>query len=403
MNFRTASRIAFASAVFVSSLAPRALSAPLAPRDGYRISVLTMGPGDQFVARFGHDALLVERGGLPSLVYNYGTYTEQAIAPHHVLGGTLLYHLSVEYLARTVAAYRAQNRSVSEQVLNLDQPTAERLARSLSRNSEPANMTYHYDFARDNCTTRVRDALDRALGGALRAELRGASHYTYRDHALRFTADSPALGFLFDLGLGKNADQPLDEWDDAFLPDRLAYYLGQVRITDATGAHPLVASGATLFAARREPVPARPPLRAPFYALASSTIGVLLARAGRRPALRRALGLAGAALGAFVGMLGLFVLLLLATNVHAASHANFNALVCPVWALVLVPSGIGAAFGSRMRLRRFELAAGSTLLFAAAGTLVSAACGQDSARVAALVVPLLSGLWFAARAARRAA
>jgi hypothetical protein len=402
MNFRTRSRIA-ASVVFVSSLAPRAFADALEPADGYRISLLTMGPSEQFVSRFGHDALLVERGGLPSLVYNYGTYTEQAIAPHHVLGGTLLYYLSVEYLVRTVAAYRSQNRSVDEQVLNLDQPTAERLARALSLNSVPANTTYHYDFARDNCTTRVRDALDRALGGALRAELRGASHYTYRDHALRFTADSPVLGLLFDVGLGKNADQPLDEWDDAFLPDRLAHYLAQVRITDAAGTHPLVARDVSLFAARRAPVPARPPQRALFYALVSSTLGLLFARAGRRPAFRRALGLMGVAVGLCVGSLGLFVLLLQATNVHAASHANFNALVCPAWALLLVPTGLSLAFGAKKRLRAFALAAASALLFAAAGTLVSAAYGQDSVRVAALVVPLLSGLWLGARAATRTA
>ncbi|HTQ02346.1 MAG TPA: DUF4105 domain-containing protein [Polyangiaceae bacterium] len=403
MKFRSDLVLAVACAVLSSSLSPRAYAQPLAPTDGYRISVLTMGPGDQFVSRFGHDALLVERGGLPSLVYNFGTYTDQAILPHHVLGGTLLYYLSVDYLARTVPVYRAQNRTVTQQVLNLDQPTAERLARALSLNSEPANTTYHYDFARDNCTTRVRDALDRALGGALRSELGGASHYTYRDHALRFSANTPLLALLFDVGLGKNADQPLDEWDDAFLPDRLAHYLAEARITDATGSHPLVAREATLFAAAREAVPARPPPRAPFYGLASATFGVLLARAARRPRLRRLLGFAGACVGVFVGGLGTFVLLLLATHVHPASHANFNALVCPAWALLLVPAGLAVTFGSAKRLRALELAAASSLLFATAGTLVAAGYGQDSARVAVLVVPLLSGVWLAARAATRAA
>ena len=124
------------------------------PSAGYRISVLTMGPGDDFVSRFGHSALLVERVGLPALVYNFGTYTPQAIAPHHVLGGTLLYFLSVAHLTRTLAVYSALNRSISQQVLALDQMTAARLALALSVNSEPAHTTYHYDFARDNCTTR---------------------------------------------------------------------------------------------------------------------------------------------------------------------------------------------------------------------------------------------------------
>src|SRR5262249_11673037 len=148
---------------------------------------------------------------------------------------------------------------------------------------------------------------------------------------------------------------------------------GQVRVTDATGSRPLVLREATLFDARRDPVPERPPLRAPFYALASSTLGMLAARAARRPAFRRALGLVGVAAGAFVGGLGLFVLFLLATHVHPASHANFNALVCPAWALLLVPTGLAVTLGSAKRLRAFELAAASSLLFAAAGTLVAAA------------------------------
>jgi Domain of unknown function (DUF4105) len=403
MSFRRVPVLAFASVGVLATLPLQAAANELSPSDGYRVSVLTIGPGAPFVARFGHDAILVERAGLPSLVYNFGTYTEQAIAPHHVLGGTLLYYLSVDYLGRTIAAYRAQDRSVTQQVLALDQPTAERLARALSWNSEPANTTYHYDFARDNCTTRVRDALDHALGGALHAELRDTSPYTYRDHALRFTADDPVLAFLFDLGLGKNVDRPLEAWDDAFLPDRLAHYLRQASVTDAAGSHPLVSREATLFEAKRAPVPDRPPMRAPLYLLVSATLGMLLARAGRRASLRRVLGLACALVGATLGSLGLFVLLLLATKVHALSHANFNALVCPAWAFALVPAGLAVAFGAAARLRWLAFAASSSLLFAAAGSLVAAAYGQDSARVAALVVPLLSGAWLGVRAALRTA
>jgi hypothetical protein len=391
-----------ASTLFVFETSPaRAAENTLQPSDGYRVSVLTMGPGNSFVSHFGHDALLVERAGLPALVYNFGTYTDQAIAPHHVLGGTLLYFLSVDFLERTVALYRAQNRSVVEQVLALDPATAERLAQALSENSLPVNTTYHYDFALDNCTTRVRDALDRALGGALRRELSGPSPYTYREHALRFTARDPALALLFDVGLGAPADRALDAWHDAFLPDRLAAYLARATFGAARGTRPLVARETTLFAADGTPVPERAPVRGPFYFLAASGLGALVVRASSRPALRVPFGLACAAVGVLVGGLGLFVLLLLGTQVHPASHQNLNWLVCPAWALLLVPAGLVVAVRRSAPSRRFSLLAASCLAGALAGTIGALASGQQSQRVAALVLPLLSAVWLGARRARR--
>ncbi|HSU40811.1 MAG TPA: DUF4105 domain-containing protein [Polyangiaceae bacterium] len=396
---RAAAVLAFAR-VISSVTTASALEAPAAS-EGYRISVITMGPGDAFVSYFGHDAFLVERAGLPALVYNFGTYTEQAIAPHHVLGGTLLYYLSVDYFEHTLRIYRAQNRTVIQQVLALDAATAESLAMALSKNSRPQNTTYHYDFALDNCTTRVRDLIDRELHGALRRQLDRPSPYSYRDHALRFTARDLALSFLFDLGLGKPADRRLDAWDDAFLPDRLAAYLRRATVTNAAGTHPLVAREATLFAAKRAPVPERPPMREPYYAFAGAMLGTLLIAAGSRPALRVAFGLACAAVGAFVGAAGVFVLLLLGTHVHPASHRNFNALVCPAWALLLVPAGFRLAFGKSAPWERASFLAASSLLLAVAGTVVALGSGQASQRVAMLSVPLLTGAWLGVRRARR--
>ena len=377
----------------------RAALVPPAPSDGYRISVLTMGPGDSLATMFGHDALLVERAGLPALVYNFGWYTEAAIAPHHVLGGTLRYFLDVEHFETTVTSYRSENRSVTLQVLALDEATAERLAGALSENSKPGNTDYAYDFALDNCTTRVRDALDRALGGKLRAQLRGTAPYTHRDHALRFTADDFPLYFLLDLGLGKRVDRPLDAWDDAYLPDRLAAYLRRIRVTDANGTHPLVLREATLFSAARDPAREKPPVRAPWHALAGVSMGSLfffLGRASARPA-RVALGLGSLALGALVGVLGLWVLLLALTNVHVTSHDNFNLLVCSPWALGTVWGGLRVALGRPDGARVLARRAAETAAIGGFGVLLALLYGQDSLRVALLVVPSIIGVWLGAR------
>ena len=375
------------------------------PPSAYRISVLTMGPGEDFVTLFGHDALLVERIGFVPLVYNFGMYTEAAIAPHHVLGGTLRYYLEASTLARTLPVYTSQDREVVRQVLALEPAVAEQLAAALSVNTLPENATYAYDFARDNCTTRVRNAIDRALDGGLRRALAGTSKFTYRDHALRFTADDWPLYFLFDLGLGARVDRPLSAWDDAYLPDRLMASLRTVRLTGTDGERPLVASEGVLVQAKRAPVRAVPPVRAPYHAVAGLLLGAGLWAAGRRRArgAQAVFGLASALVGLVVGLLGVWVLLLLATKVHVATHDNYNVLVCPPLALLLVVPGVKVALGRATgprRLARYALVCG---VVSALGFLLATVMGQQSWRVALLCLPLLSGVWLGARAALRAA
>jgi hypothetical protein len=357
------------------------------------------------VTQFGHDALLVERAGLPALVYNFGMYTEAAIAPHHVLGGTLRYYLDVSRLGRTLAYYAANDREIVRQVLDLDPASAETLARALSQNSLPENAAYAYDFARDNCATRVRDAVDRALGGALRRALAGPARLTYREHALRLTADDWYLFFLFDLALGRSADRQLSAWEDAFLPDRLRAHLRDVRVPGPNGARPLVKRESLLLRARRAPLREAPPVRAPWYAALGFGTGALFACAGRRRsrAFRVFLGLGSAALGLFAGLLGLWLLLLLGTQVHATTHQNANALLFPALALLLVLPGFGVARGRALASQKLVRYAGLCALVAALGLLLATAVGQESLPVALLAVPLFSGAWLGARATLRTA
>lgn len=364
-----------------------------------------MGPGEDFVTLFGHDALLVERIGLPPLVYNFGMYTEAAIAPHHVLGGTLRYYLEAMTLTRTLPIYAAQDREVARQVLALEPPVAEKLARALSVNTLPENATYAYDFARDNCTTRVRDAIDRALDGALRRALAAPAKLTYRDHALRFTADDWPLYFLFDLGLGARVDRPLSAWEDAYLPDRLQASLRSVRITGPDGLQPLVSSEGVLVSTKRPPVRESAPVRAPFHAAAGLLAGAGLWALARRPAraARAVFGVTSAVLGLVLGLLGLWVLLLLVTKVHVATHDNYNVLVCPPLALLFVVPGIKVALGRPAGAQRLARYAAVCVGVSLVGFVLATVMGQHSWRVALLCLPLLSGVWLGARATLRTA
>jgi hypothetical protein len=355
-----------------------------------------MGPGDELFTMFGHDALLVEREGLPSLVYNFGMYTPESITPPRVLSGHLRYYLNVEHYGATLAQYHRERRSVVLQRLALDPAAAERLAAALSENSKPENAAYRYDYALDNCTTRVRDALDRALDGGLRRALSGSVRTTYRDHALRLSADDLGVYLAFDLGLGSPADRPLTAWDDAYLPDRLAAEIRRVKLP--SGA-PLVEKEEKLLEGAWS-VRASAPQRLPWFALVGLAGGALVFALGRRGGrLEQALlGVAAALFGLVAGAVGLWLLLLLGTNVHPAAHANVNVLLSPPWTLALVVAGAGTALGRVKSVRLLLRVALVGLAGALLAALLALVLGQHSQRLVALLLPLWLGLFLGARA-----
>jgi hypothetical protein len=309
--------------------------APPAPK----VSVITFGPGDETFSKFGHDAILLSDPRQPpqrrELVFNYGTFRfDSPWLIMDFLKGKLSYWLSAGTLQQTLAVYRRANRSVSVQELNLSPEAANALAAFLYENVKPENAYYRYDYYRDNCATRIRDVVDRFLGHRLAAASRGPAPLTYREHTRRLTVASPYLFFGLDLAMGPVIDQPVTEWEEMFLPARVAAKLDQ--LTDDQGA-PVVRARYSLFEASRPPEPAS----APGYRWGWLALGVsfglvlyVLGRAHGRVA-RICQSLAVALFGILTGLLGSALLVLWLLTDHDVTYWNQNVLLCPIWALVL--------------------------------------------------------------------
>src|SRR5690606_39035189 len=142
-------------------------------------------------------------------------------------------------------------------------------------NALPENRRYTYDYFRDNCSTRVRDALDRVLDGRLSQVLRArAGPNTYRSEALRLTAADLPISTGIDIGLGAFASEPLTAWEEAFVPLRLRDHRREATVTAADGREvPLVLEERVLHESSRPADRAEPPAR-----LAPSLVaGILLA------------------------------------------------------------------------------------------------------------------------------
>ena len=107
-----------------------------------------------------------------------------------------------------IAAYHELGRTITLQRLDLTPAQAAALRDFVQWNSLDENKYYRYDYFRDNCSTRLRDAIDRVLGGALRARDRHRaarrSRIAARACASRTAIRPVQLGI--DVALGRPAD-----------------------------------------------------------------------------------------------------------------------------------------------------------------------------------------------------
>jgi len=301
-----------------------------------KVGVITMAPGEEFWARFGHDAIVIMPADDPTraVSYNFGFFDmDEPGFFRNFIRGRMNYLLAVLPARDDLANYQQQGRGVSVQWLNLTPEQAQSLATALDINARPENARYRYDYFTDNCTTRVRDALDRVLGGALKTQLAGRSMgNTYRSESVRLAWPAKWMAIGFDLGLGGYADRPLSRWDEAFIPMRLRDSLREVRLPDG---RPLVASESQLLPHRLS----MPPDEMPKVQSKAFFLGLMLALAAlglgrRQPRVLAALALPFWLLAGVAGSVMLFIWL---GTAHVAGYANENILLLSPLSFLLLP------------------------------------------------------------------
>jgi len=270
-----------------SQIIPFVPSAPAGePGSEITVYLLTIGQGDEVWELFGHNAIWIkDRSDGSDITYNWGMFD---FAQPNFLGrfltGNTQYWMEGIDLEAMLQAYTRRNRSLLAQELNLTPAQRLSLKHALEENARPENKFYRYDYYRDNCSTRLRDMLDRALGGQLQtATTTRMTSETYRSHTQRLTQDNLPVYAGITFALGHPADRPISMWNEMFLPVRMANHLRTVRVTDTLMAKiPLVRSEMALFTAGRGPEPSSPPSYLPwFVALGIVLGGALIALVSR--------------------------------------------------------------------------------------------------------------------------
>jgi hypothetical protein len=201
-----------------------------------RISLLTCAPGDELYSIFGHSAIrITDSNSVSDIVYNFGTFNfGEKDFYLKFMRGKLLYYLSTEDFNDFSFSYLASNRNIREQVLQLSQEEKHLLQAWLNENLQENNRYYLYDFFLDNCTTRLRDLIEKIrtpqpiLPGAMppTTSFRDAIHLYLEKGNKQWSK----LGI--DLLLGAKTDRIMTASEQQFLPDNLMLSLDSCRNYD---------------------------------------------------------------------------------------------------------------------------------------------------------------------------
>lgn len=322
-----------------------------APGANLEVSLVTYGPGDTYWERFGHDAIeLRDVVSGEAVTFNYGVFDfDEKGFLLHFAAGRMHYLMDAAPTEADQKYYMDVGRSVTRQRLAFTPAQASDLRDFLLWNLQPENVRYDYDYYAQNCATRVRDALDKALGGAVKRQLESRpGGMTYRQQTARLMSQQAWLMLILDLGLGPYADQPLNAWQESFLPMVLQTEISHVTITDAQGNAQALVQGEQLLSPNRlDPPPTEAPdLRLPL-ALAGMIFAILLIVTHRyAPTVFALLGSLYLALAGFVGI-ALLVLWTLTT--HHSAWANANLLLFNPLAFLLIAAVWRARHGAASR------------------------------------------------------
>ncbi len=386
--------------------APQAATAP----ERLFVSVITMGPGHEMFERFGHISIrIADRVTGSDISYNWGTFDfDEPGFFYRFLTGDTKYWLDGVPTTVVVDYYRRSGRAVWEQELALTPTEAEELRQLVETNARPENKFYRYDYFLDNCSTRVRDAIDRVLKGGLKPAVEGKGHgMSFRNETLRLSKDFPLINYAMDVALGHPADAVMTAWEEMFVPMRLRDLIRDAEVTHTDGTRSkLVRAERTLVEdARYADTPV-----VPSYLLAALAVGfglgVIILALSRGGMTRGMLGVI-AVTQLVAGLAGTLLLIAGTATKHVFMGENLNvllgtpvSLLLAVGALYVIKWPTAKALQHTDAMARFVLL--STLLAVLLSVLVPS-LKQSNLAVLALAAPVHLAMRVAISKLRRSA
>ncbi|HBE42413.1 MAG TPA: hypothetical protein DDW27_14655 [Bacteroidales bacterium] len=213
------------------------------------VYLLTCGPGTETYSRWGHSALrIVDNINGTDRVYNWGVFDFATPAfAWKFARGRLEYMLGVSTYERFIREYFMEGRWVQSQKINLEPHETEMLLQLIAENLKPENVKYRYDFFYDDCSTRIRDLLENAIGSRmLYPPDMESKPPTFRSLVGKYLKTAPWLRFGVDLLMGSPGNKKATVRDRMFLPIDMQRGLSDVVINRGGKMIPLLRNPETI-------------------------------------------------------------------------------------------------------------------------------------------------------------
>ncbi|MCX6320186.1 MAG: DUF4105 domain-containing protein [Bacteroidia bacterium] len=211
-------KILFVSSFLLMLYLPGVFSQPASDTVVY---LLTCGPGTETYSIYGHSAIRIvipEKNS--DMVYNWGVfYFDSPNFAWKFAKGRLDYWLGVVSLQNFLQDYSDEQRFVYSQRINLDASETKQLIALINDNLKPENVKYRYDFFYDDCSTRIRDLLEKSIGKKLLYPPAETGEVpTFRKMVGKYQNPYHWLKFGVDLIMGSSGDKKASFRDRMFLP-----------------------------------------------------------------------------------------------------------------------------------------------------------------------------------------
>ena len=290
------------------------LASVTAVNGSYRISLLTCGAGEEIYTIFGHSAMrVVDSDTGEDKVYNFGMFDFQD--PGFIikfLRGDLDYFVGTQPYGRFVEIqYYSGIVYLKEQVLNLTDEQASRIAGELERRYMPENRYYKYKFLQRNCTTELRDIIVANIDTDA-AFLKSVDGKTYRYYLNECMEGHPWIKLGVNLLLGSRIDSHITAFDRMCLPGQLLWGLDNMY----NGGKPLVVGTTEIYSIPEEG------RRGPDHWVVVLIMLVVIVVLSIRSRV------AGSVFLMALGLLGCLLLFFLFYGTHMEFKENYNVLWC---------------------------------------------------------------------------
>ena len=301
-----------------------------------RISLLTCGPGPDLYSIWGHTGIrFIDSARQADVVFNYGMFDDRdPLFYVKFTRGIMLYSVAPYAFSDFMEEYREENRSVTEQLLNLSCEEKIKLTNALWKNAEKENKFYPYHFYADNCTTRARDIILKNIDSGIQfKDIRpqpGISTYRQLIHSYMNNSNQAWNRFGIDVLLGNHLDEIMNNKQAMFLPE----YLLKGFENAALHGHVLVNQTNTLVP---DTQPNTTTLLTPVSLFALLLVVMIVLSFLKNKAAAKAITILDSLFFLFTGLLGLLMLTLWLARVDHVCRNNYNLL----WAL---PTHIVIAF-----------------------------------------------------------